>query len=258
VEVYDEGKLRVSIQEAIASACQYASSHPGASSHTVVIEVAAHSQASSLCRGQPARVMLNRDDSVSFVDVFRMVASPLSSDHLRVLLNFTSCYVPGSCMETSRELAKLTLSHPHIEVITHGFLVTELEALLFNAQLFASLLGGKPTREALSHNPRALFFQAGVKHANHKKDPSRFARLEDESVAGVSTLRARAGPNVKLYVLEGSTPEERQRMVNEDGLTTAEHRKLGIKNAKTVLEKTKASVFRAHGIVVEGDLEKFV
>jgi hypothetical protein len=34
----------------------------------VVIEIAAHSQALSLCRGQPARVMLNRDDLVSFLD----------------------------------------------------------------------------------------------------------------------------------------------------------------------------------------------
>ena len=45
-------------------------------------------------------------------------------------------------------------------------------------------------------------------------------------------------------------------MVNEDGLSTIEHRRRGIGNANTLLERNRAGVFRVHGIVEEKDLRK--
>lgn len=158
-------------------------------------------------------------------------------------------------METSRELKRLTLSHPHIEVITHGFLVTEVEALLFNTQLHARLLDGKATEETVLS--RVLLFRAGERCT--PKNRPRFAPLQDESHPGVATLRARVGQHARLFKLQGtSTAEERQRMVNEDGLSRAEHLQLGMRSARTILEKNRAGVFCAHGIVTEEDVGRFL
>jgi hypothetical protein len=53
-------------------------------------------------------------------------------------------------METLRELKRLTAVYALIEVITHGFLVREVNALPFFTQLHARLLDGKTIEETIS------------------------------------------------------------------------------------------------------------
>lgn len=82
-----------------------------------------------------------------------------------------------------------------------------------------------------------------------------FVLVDNEQEDGVSTLRARVGKGHKIYRLIGITREGRQRLMNMDGKTNAEHRASGIKLGKSLFEKTRASSFRRYGLVAEKDME---
>ena len=90
-----------------------------------------------------------------------------------------------------------------------------------------------------------------------KKLRRRFVLVKDQSMKGMTTVRKR-NPRCQFYVFKKSTPQERQRLVNRDGLTAQEHHRLKIARYTLLFDANNASAFRMYGLISKKNMEKLL